>query len=151
MRVSAEERRRTEQRIRAAATALLRGDLPPGGSLDITTLARQAGISRATLYRSYPHLKTEFEQQVAARPDDQHNEDSCDVRITRLKTENQHLTARIANKDATIGELEQFKILAISRLAAQHEEIHRLRAAAASAPVATVRPLQPRRTDQDNQ
>jgi AcrR family transcriptional regulator len=151
MRVTAEERRRTEQRIRAAATALLRGDLPPGGSPDITTLARQAGISRATLYRSYPHLKTEFEQQVAARPDDQQSEDPRDARITRLKTENEHLAARIADKDATIGELEQFKTLAISRLAAQHEEIHRLRAATVSAPVATVRALQPRRTGPDNQ
>ena len=56
-----ERRRETEQRIRAAAGALLRGDIPPGGKCDITTLARQAGVSRATLYRSYPHLKEEFE------------------------------------------------------------------------------------------
>ena len=45
----------------------LRGELPPDGKRDVTTLARRAGISRAALYRSYPHLKAEFEQQLALR------------------------------------------------------------------------------------
>ena len=61
MRTTAEQRRQTEQQIRAAADALLRGDIPPDGKCDVTTLARQAGVSRAALYRTYPHLKEEFE------------------------------------------------------------------------------------------
>lgn len=65
MRTSAEQRRHAEQQIRAAADTLLRGDLPPDGKCDITTLARQAGISRAALYRTYPHLKEEFERRLA--------------------------------------------------------------------------------------
>ena len=67
MRISNERRRDTEQRVRAAARAMLAGEIPAGGKCDITTLARQAGISRATLYRSYPHLKAEFEDQLARR------------------------------------------------------------------------------------
>ena len=63
MRTSAEQRRQAEQRIRAAAGTLLRGDIPPDGKCDITTLARQAGVSRAALYRTYPHLKDEFERR----------------------------------------------------------------------------------------
>jgi hypothetical protein len=130
MRVSEEAHRRTEQRVRAAATTLLRGDLPAGSKLDITTLARHAGISRSTLYRSYPHLKAEFEQQLATRNTDQENPDPRDARIDRLKTENSELAQRITQKDTTISHLEQFKTQAICQLAAQHEEIHRLRAAA---------------------
>jgi hypothetical protein len=42
MRTSAEQRRHAEQRIRAAADALLRGEVPPDGKSDVTTLARQA-------------------------------------------------------------------------------------------------------------
>ena len=67
MRISNERRRDTEQRVRAAARAMLAGEIPAGGKADITTLARQARISRATLYRSYPHLKAEFEAP-ARRP-----------------------------------------------------------------------------------
>jgi hypothetical protein len=66
MRTSAEQRRLAEQRIRAASDALLRGDIPSDGKCDITTLARQSGVSRAALYRTYPHLKAEFEQRLAA-------------------------------------------------------------------------------------
>ena len=47
-------------------TRLLRGDIPPDGKCDVTTLARQAGVSRAALYRTYPHLKEEFERRLAA-------------------------------------------------------------------------------------
>ena len=56
-------------------TALLRRRHPARRQCDITTLARQAGISRATLYRSYPHLKDEFEhdrppqRQAGGHPD----------------------------------------------------------------------------------
>src|SRR6266568_2622590 len=93
MRISNERRRDTEQRVQGAARAMLAGEIPAGGKCDITTLARQAGISRATLYRSYPHLKAEFEAQLAQRqasgsaaaprPDTASPAHPCDVRHTR--------------------------------------------------------------------
>ena len=130
MRTSAEQRRHIEQLIRAVASALLRGELPPGGKCDISTLARQAGISRAALYRSYPHLKAEFEQQLARMRDSGQAPDPRENQITRLKARNAELEQRILQQDSELGDLRRFKTLAISRLAAQHDEIGRLRAAA---------------------
>ncbi|HET8658821.1 MAG TPA: hypothetical protein VFM55_07455 [Micromonosporaceae bacterium] len=129
MRVSDEQHRRTEQRIRATADALLRGELPPGGKCDISTLAQQAGISRAALYRSYPHLKAEFEQRLHQLRTDGQIPDHREDQIAKLKTHNAELKQRIARKDATLSDLEEFKTQAISRLAAQHDEIHRLQTA----------------------
>jgi hypothetical protein len=103
MRISAEQRRHTEQRIRAAADALLRGELPPGRKCDITTLARQAGISRAALYRTYPHLKEEFEQRLAGLQAGGTTPDPRDAQITRLKTHNDELKQRLADRDAVPG------------------------------------------------
>ena len=145
MRVSDEQRRGAEQRIRAAVGALLRGELPAGGKCDITTLAQQAGISRAALYRSYPHLKVEFEQQLARQRTDGQAPDPRDSQITRLKTENAELRQRILQKDTGLSDLQQFKTLATSRLPAQHDEIHRLRTAAARPPDTNIRDLTSRR------
>ncbi len=145
MRLTDEQRRHTEQRIRAAAGALLRGELPPGGKCDITTLAQQAGISRAALYRSYPHLKAEFEQQLAHQRASGQAPDPRDSQITRLKTDNAGLRQRILHKDTELSDLQQFKTLATSRLAAQHEEIRRLRETAARAPGTNIRDIASRR------
>lgn len=144
MRVTDEQRRHTEQRIRTAADALLRGEFPPGGKCDITTLARQAGISRAALYRSYPHLKTQFEQRLSQLQADRQSPDPRDGQIARLKAQNTALKQRISRQDAALNDLEEFKILASSRLAAQHDEIQRLQAAAANPP-SNVRTLATRR------
>lgn len=144
MRTSAEQRRQAEQRIRAAAGALLRGELPPDGKCDITTLARQAGISRAALYRTYPHLKKEFEQRLAGLRAGGTTPDPRDAQITRLKTRNDELKQQLADRDAAVRDLEQFKELAISRLAAQHDEISRLRRLAIPATADNVRNLAPR-------
>ena len=57
MTISDLQRQRTEDRIRAAIDRLLRGQIPPGGGCDVKTLAREAGVSRASLYRTYQHLK----------------------------------------------------------------------------------------------
>ena len=65
MTISEAQRRQTEERIRAAGDRLLRGQIPPGGGCDIQTLAIEAGVSRASLYRTYLHLKNEFEQRLA--------------------------------------------------------------------------------------
>ena len=85
MRISNERRRDTEQRVRAAARTMLAGEIPAGGKCDITTLARQAGISRATLYRSYPHLKAEFEDQLAQRQASGCAPDPRDTQVLRLQ------------------------------------------------------------------
>jgi hypothetical protein len=97
MRTTAEQRRQAEQRIRAAADALLRGDIPPDGKCDISTLARQAGVSRAALYRSYPHLKEEFERRLAALRAGGTAPDPRDAQITRLK----HKTTSSGRKSPT--------------------------------------------------
>ena len=70
--------------------------------------------------------------------------DPRDAQITRLKTHNDELKQRLADRDASIRDLEQFKALATSRLAAQHDEISRLRRQAA-ATAGNVRNLGPRR------
>jgi len=144
MRTTAEQRRQAEQRIRAAADALLRGDIPPGGKCDVTTLARKAGVSRAALYRTYPHLKEEFEKRVAALRDGGDAPDPRDAQITRLKAASDELRKKLAVRDAAIRDLEQFRELALSRLAAQHDEITRLRRQAVPARVGNVRSLTPR-------
>src|SRR5271157_943963 len=109
MRTSAEQRRRAEQQIRAAADTLLRGDLPPDGKCDITTLARQAGISRAALYRTYPHLKEEFERRLAGLHAGRTTPDPRDARIIQLKTHTDELRQRLTDRDAALRDLEQFK------------------------------------------
>ncbi|MER5532631.1 hypothetical protein [Streptomyces mirabilis] len=50
-----------------------------------------------------------------------------EARIERLTAQNPDLKDRVTDRDATIGELIEFKELALSRLAAQHDEIMRLR------------------------
>jgi hypothetical protein len=144
MRASAEQRRQAGQRIRAAAGALLRGDIPPDGKCDITTLARQAGVSRAALYRTYPHLKEEFERRLAALRASGTAPDPRNTQITRLKAQNDELRHKLADRDTALRDLEQFRALAISRLAAQHDEISRLRRRAIPAAAGNVRSLTPR-------
>ncbi|MGP4048990.1 hypothetical protein [Streptomyces sp. 2A115] len=50
-----------------------------------------------------------------------------DAQIERLKAQNSALRDRVADRDKTIEELTAFKKLALSRLAAQHDEILHLR------------------------
>ena len=100
MRITAEQRRQAGQRIRAAADALLRGDIPPDGKCDVTTLARQARVSRAALYRTYPHLKEEFEKRLAALHTGGDAPDSRDAQITRLKAARDGLRQKLADRDA---------------------------------------------------
>jgi len=149
MRTSAEQRRQAEQRIRAAADALLRGDIPADRKCDITTLARQARISRAALYRTYPHLKEEFERRLAALRASGTAPDPRDAQITRLKAHNNELRQKLADRDAAIRDLEQSRTLALSRIAAQHDEISRFRRQAIPARTGNVRSITPRLTSQE--
>ncbi|WP_329453714.1 hypothetical protein OG894_45235 (plasmid) [Streptomyces sp. NBC_01724] len=54
------------------------------------------------------------------------------AQVERLKKENDELRKRIAVRDEELTELTEFKTLAISRLAAQHDEIERLHKQATS-------------------
>lgn len=133
MTISDLQRRRTEDRIRAAIDRLLRGQIPPGGGCDVKTLAREAGVSRASLYRTYQHLKEEFEQRLARMREAGQVPDPRTAQILRLTDENARLRQGLAKRDRQIAELTEFKTTAISRLAAQHVEITGLRATLADA------------------
>lgn len=141
MTISATQRRQTEDRIRAAADRLLRGQIPPGGACDVKTLAAEAGVSRAALYRTYGHLKTEFEQRVARLRAEGHQPDPRAAQILRLKDENAHLRQKLIERDLQVSDLTQFKTLAVSRLAAQHVEILRLRESLPASGVVRAVPL----------
>ena len=125
-------RRTTRRRIRAAIDRLLRGDIPPGGKCDIKTLAREAGVDRTAFYgsRPYAHLREEFEQRLQALQQAGEQPDPRDAQIDRLKNETTQLrrTPRPVRR-STISELTELPDQALSRLAAQHDEITRLRTA----------------------
>jgi hypothetical protein len=129
MRISAALRAENENRIRAAMDRLLRGELPPGGKCDINTLARQAGVDRTAFYgtRPYASLRAEFESRLAVIRQAGGTPDPREAQISRLKTQIATLKERQARQDAAITELTEFKALALSRLAAQHDEITQLR------------------------
>jgi hypothetical protein len=61
-----ERQTEVEARIRAAMHQLLVGPIPNGLKCDIKSLCTLAGVPRATLYRTYPHLKAEFDRQRTA-------------------------------------------------------------------------------------
>ncbi|WP_424862928.1 hypothetical protein [Streptomyces sp. MMS24-I29] len=148
MRISAAQRTENENRIRAAMDRLLRGEIPPGGKCDIKTLAREAGVDRTAFYgtRPYAHLRTEFERRVQALQDAGEIPDPREAQIGRLKAENSKLRERLAQSEQTIDALADFRIQALARLAAQHEEIVRLREAAAKADGVTRLPTTPAAT-----
>lgn len=127
MTISTEQRQQTEANIRAAMDRLLRGQIPTGGGCDAKTLAKDAGVSRAALYRSYNHLKDEFERRLARMRADGHLPDPRSAQIVRLKDDNAQLRERLRACNEEITELTTLKTTMISRLAAQHVEITSLR------------------------
>jgi hypothetical protein len=129
MRISAAQRIRNENRIRAAMDRLLRGEIPPGGNCDIKTLASQAGVDRTAFYgnRPYAYLRTEFEDRLQQLQNCGQTPDPKTAQIQRLNAEVDKLRHRLAQANTTIGELTDFRTSALARLAAQHEEIKRLR------------------------
>ncbi|MEV4019785.1 hypothetical protein AB0J35_55815 [Nonomuraea angiospora] len=123
---------------------LLKGDLPPGGGCDMKTLAAEAGVTRTAFYAKknrdgtarpgpYQHLAEEFERRLRAHQEAGQVFDPRIAQIERLKTQVADLKERLTKRDATVAELTAFKNLALSRLAAQHDEIQRLREQAAAA------------------
>jgi hypothetical protein len=129
MRISTEQRQQNEARIRAAIDRLLAGDILPGGKCDVKTLAREATVDRAAFYgtRPYAHLREEFEARLNARQQAGDLPDRRDAQIARLKDENTALRQRLADQGTTITTLNGFKNQALAQLAAQHDEITRLR------------------------
>lgn len=133
MRISAAQRSQNENRIRAAMDRLLRGEVPPGGSCDVKTLAREAGVDRTAFYgnRPYAHLRSEFEHRVQQLQHAGETPDPKVAQIERLKADVGKLRNGLAQANSTIDALTGFRRVALARLAAQHDEILRLRAAAA--------------------
>jgi uncharacterized membrane protein YccC len=129
MRLSTQQRQQNESRIRTAMDRLLRGDIPPTGKCDIKTLASEAGIDSTAFYgaRPYTHLREEFETRMQALREADNLPDPRDAQIARLKNEAAALKQRLATRDQTITEHAAFRTAALSQLAAQHDEITRLR------------------------
>ncbi|MET9882899.1 hypothetical protein ABZZ20_06975 [Streptomyces sp. NPDC006430] len=132
MRISAAQRTENENRIRAAMDRLLRGEIPPGGKCDIKTLAREAVVDRTAFYgtRPYAHLRVEFDRRLQALQQAGEIPDPREAQIARLKAEVTTMKERLSRSESTIDALAEFRTQALARLAAQHEEIVQLRAAA---------------------
>ncbi|MFZ0383139.1 MAG: hypothetical protein WCD11_11330 [Solirubrobacteraceae bacterium] len=126
MTISPAQRHETETRIRAAASRLLGGEIPPGGKCDVKTLAAEAQVSRAGLYRSYLPLKLEFERRAARLRADGQVPDPRETQIKRLQDENASLRARITELQQKVTAFERFETTAISRLAVLEAERHEL-------------------------
>jgi hypothetical protein len=128
MRISNQQRQQNEARIRAAMDRLLRGEIPVGGNCDISTLAKEADVDRTAFYgtRPYAHLREEFETRLARIREAGDPIGPSEGQISRLKNENTKLKARLAQANSEI-DLTEFRTTALARLAAQHEEITRLR------------------------
>lgn len=116
-----------EARIRAAMQQLIAGSVPDNLKCDIKSLCVLAGIPRATFYRTYPHLKAEFDQQRNAAQQTGQQPDPRLARIERLKAELETLRQRLNTKNAELVNLKQLQTKALSQIAAQHNEITTLR------------------------
>lgn len=137
-RLNDQTRAQKEAAIRAAMDRLLRAEIPPGGKCDVKTLASTSGVTRAALYSTYLHLKEEFERRRDQLREAGDIADPRAAQIERLKQQVEVLIQRVADRDQELASLTAFRIQAVSRLAAQHEEIARLRAVATTS---NVRPL----------
>lgn len=133
-----------EARIRNAMRQLLAGPVPDGLKCDVKSLCTLAEVPRATLYRTYPHLKAEFDRQRTAAQEAGQQPDPRLAQIERLKAEVATLRERLSRKNTELDALKEFQATALSRLAAQHDEITTLRRHLDATPAASVRTL-PRR------
>lgn len=127
MALSQDQRDQTERRVRAAIDRLLAGQIPAGGACDVKTLAREAGISRASLYRTWGHLKDEFEQRRAAAWAAGRQPDPREARIARLRDLNQRLTGKLARTYSEFNLLKKHHQVLLSVLAAKNDELQRVR------------------------
>ncbi|MEU4501679.1 hypothetical protein [Streptomyces sp. NPDC024089] len=123
----------SENRIRAAMDRFLRGEIPPGGVCGIRTLASEAAVVHTAFHgaRPYAHPCVEVERRLNVMREVGEFPDSREAQISGLREENTKLRERLAQSEQTVDELTDFRSQALARLAAQHEEIVRLREAAA--------------------
>ncbi|MFJ9713986.1 hypothetical protein [Streptomyces sp. NPDC101234] len=94
---------------------------------DIKTLAREAGISRASLYRTWGHLRDEFEKRRAVVWAARQQPDPREARIARLRELNQRLTGKLARTHTELTQLKERHRRLLSVLAAKDGELQRLR------------------------
>ncbi|MFJ5123009.1 hypothetical protein [Kitasatospora sp. NPDC088548] len=139
-----EHQTEAEDRIRAAMQQLLVGPVPEGLKCDVKSLCALARVPRATLYRTYPNLKAEFDSQRTAAQQAGRQPAPRLAQIERLNTEVATLRERLSRKNAELNALKQFQTTALSRLTAQRNEISMLRQQLESASHAKVRTLPPR-------
>lgn len=78
-------------------------------------------------------VRVEFEQRLQAVQTAGERPDPRDAQITRLKNEVTALRQRLTESASTINELTEFRTQTLAQLAAQHDEITRLRASATAA------------------
>jgi chromosome segregation ATPase len=106
---------------------------PPAELRKLPTLFSQQGVDRTAFYgnRPYAHLRAEFERRLQQLQHAGQTPDPKVAQIERLKADVDKLNDRLAQANSTIEELSDFRTQALARLAAQHDEILRLRAAAA--------------------
>ncbi len=128
MRLSRQQLAGNETTIRTAMNRLLRRH-PARREMRHQDTRRRGRRRRTAFYgsRPYSHLRTEFEQRLRELLDAGEHPDPRDAQITRLKDEITRPRERLAKSDATISELAGFRDQALARLAAQHDEITRLR------------------------
>ncbi|MGW5851823.1 hypothetical protein ACWFQ8_28430 [Streptomyces sp. NPDC055254] len=107
MALSHQQRDQIERRVRAAIDRLLAGQIPPGGACDVKTLAREAGVSGASLYRTWGHLKDEFEKRRAAAWAAGRQPDPREARIARLRDLNQRITGKLARTHQELAQLKE--------------------------------------------
>ncbi|MEU9028971.1 hypothetical protein AB0D46_15885 [Streptomyces sp. NPDC048383] len=113
-------------------------------------MAAEAGVTRTAFHPKknrdgttrpgpYQHLAEEFERRLNLLQDAGTSVDPRAAQIQRLKAANSALEDRLAKQNTEIAELKEFRQLALSRIAAQHLEIERLRSeSAAGGKIATL-------------
>jgi hypothetical protein len=135
-RLNSEALDQNRQNIRTAMEQLLSGEIPADGKCDLKTLAIMAGVVRTGFYPKatrpgpYQHLAEEFQRRLELLQRTGAIPDPRAAQVDRLKHHNEKQAKHIAASNVTITEMTAFKTMAISRLAAQHDEIERLRASA---------------------
>ncbi|MER6114186.1 hypothetical protein [Streptomyces hirsutus] len=128
--------------------------MPPDGSTGLKTLANMAGVPRTGIYLkknrdgtprpgTYQHLAEESDRRLEALHQAGEIPDSKAAQIERLKKANTALKKHLAQRDAELAELKEFKKLALSRIAVQHLEVERLREQTTASLKVTTLPRQP--------
>ncbi|MFE5096388.1 hypothetical protein ACFRCI_40255 [Streptomyces sp. NPDC056638] len=87
----------------------------------------RGGISRASFYRTWGHLKDEFEKRRAAAWAAGQRPDPREARIARLHDLNQRLTGKLAHTHTELTQLKEHDRHLLSVLAAKEDELQRLR------------------------